>query len=315
MVLRKKSFVVACLVLPLILGVYANLCRAQSSSAHKFESERVSWRSLHFKEDRFIGKVEIRAQLAVLPAKAAVEQLLAVPQAEALQPSGATIVSITVESGIHPLFGSNEILKTHSWFNPHDAAALQRVRLRHGDKIWQKSYRFQPHGVYHQRKQPADKKQLESAPEQWTTFEKRFYQYNGEDHKCAAVLEPSALLYLASVMDFSEQRVPLNLCVFDKQQLHRVTVTAGGARQLKVNYLERSPRKQIRRKGTIDAIKISFQPRSLAPPNAVQEEFSFLGLKGDFDIYIDQASGIPVQVSGKISTFGDVDIRLQQVSF
>jgi len=315
MILRQKSFAAVCLALLLIHGLSVGLCQAQSSYATNFASDRVSWRSLHFKEDRFFGKVEIEVQLAVLPAKAAAEQLLVVPLAEALQPSGATIITIVVDSDIKPFLGSNEILKTQSWFNSKDAAALQRIRLRQGDKIWQKSYCFQPDGVYHERKKPVGKKQLELPPAQWTTFEKRFYQYNGEDHKCTAVLEPSALLYLASVMDFSEQKVPLSLCVFDKQQLYRVTATAGEVRQLKVNYLERSPGKQIRREGSIDVTRISFQPNSLRPKNDESEELSFLMLQGDFDVFIDQSSYIPVRVSGKSDGLGKIDIRLQAVAF
>ena len=252
-------------------------------------------------------------RLAALPAIEAADQLIVVPQADALQPSGATVISITVDSNINPLFGSNEILKTQSWSNSDDAAALQLVRLRQGGKIWQKSYRFQPSGVYHQRKKPADKKQLELPQEQWSTFEKKFYRYDSKNHQCPAVLENSELLYLVSVIDFTEQKVPLSLCVFDKQQLYRVKITAEGSRQLKVNYLERSQDQQIRRKRVIDVIKITCQPHSLTAPDEASDEFSFLGLKGDFDIFVDPASRIPVQVSGKIPTIGKIDITLQEV--
>jgi len=314
MIVHKKSFVVVALVLLLILDLSTNLCRAQSSFSIQFEPDRLPWSLLSFKTDSLFGKVATEVRLAALPAKEAGHLLIAVPQADALQPSGEAVISITVDSNIDPLIGPREILNTRSLCNPHDAAALQLVRLRQGGKVWQKSYRFQPDGVYHQRKKPVDKKQLELPPEQWTTFEKRFYQYNGKDHQCPAVLETSELLYLASVIDFKEQKAPLSLCVFDKQQVHRVTVIAGGARQLKVNYLERSPGKQIRREGTVDVIKISFQPRALVSADTAPEEFSFLGLKGDFDIFIDQASRIPVQVSGKISAIGKVDISLQEVN-
>jgi hypothetical protein len=92
-------------------------------------------------------------------------------------------------------------------------------------------------------------------------------------------------------------------------------VSVDGLRTVKVDYLEKSGTHQTRRNNAIEAIKISFQPRSLALNNEDPEEFSFLGLKGDFDIYVDQDSGLPVQVSGKIATFGKIDIRLQTVEF
>jgi hypothetical protein len=253
-------------------------------------------------------------RLAALPAREAADLLLAVPQAEALRPSGATVISITVDSHIDPLIGPKEILNTRSLCNSNDAAALQRVRLRQGDKIWQKSYRFLSNGVYHQRKKPSGKQHHELPPNQWKSFETRLYQYNGNDSECPAVLEPGELLYLVSVINFTGQKSALRLCVFDKSQLYRVTVTAEESRQLKVNYVERLPDKQFRREGAIDAIKISFQPRVLDPEDKKPEEFSFLGLQGDFDIFIDKTSRIPVRVSGKIAAFGKVEINLQEVS-
>jgi len=128
-------------------------------------------------------------------------------------------------------------------------------------------------------------------------------------------LEPSSLLMVASVIKKMKPDTPLQLCVFNRNQLHQVKVFVDGSRALKVNYLEKSGTKQTRRDNEIDTIKISFQPRSLALNNEDPAEFSFLGLKGDFDIYVDQDSGLPVQVSGKITTFGKIDIRLQTVEF
>ena len=315
MIKCPKRFRVVCLVLLLTYGLSADLCPAQSSSTTKFESASLPWSRLSFKADSLFGKVTTEVRLAALPAKEAGHLLLAVPQADALQPSGEAVISITVDSNIDPLIGPKEILNTRSLCNPYGAAALQLVRLRQGGKIWQKSYRFQPDGVYHQRKKPVDKKQLELPPEQWNTFEKRFYQYNGKDHQCPAVLETSELIYLASVIDFTEQKAPLSLCVFDKQQVYRVTVIAGGARQLKVDYLERSGDNQTRRNDVIDALKISFQPRALVLENEELEIFSFLGFQGEFDIFVDPDSRLPVQVSDKIGTLGRIDIKLKSVEF
>jgi hypothetical protein len=312
MIVRKNSFVVFCLVLILMLGLSANLSRAQSSFSIKFDADRLPWHRLSFKTGSLFGKLTTEVRLASLPAEEAAGMLIAAPQADGLRPSDASVISITVDSNLNPLIGSSEVLNTQSLCNPDDAAALQRVRLRNGRKVWQKSYRFLPDGVYHQRKKPKDKKQLELPPAQWMTAEKEFYPYNGKNLECPAVIEPSEILYLVSVIDFAKQESPLNLCVFDKQQLHRVKIAAGGSRQLKVNYLEKSQEKQSRREGTIDAFKISFQPSALVSEDQAPEEFSFLGLKGDFEIYVDGASGIPLQVSGQATGIGKVDIRLDE---
>jgi hypothetical protein len=38
-----------------------------------------------------------------------------------------------------------------------------------------------------------------------------------------------------------------------------------------------------------------------------------MGLKGDFDIFIDKVSRIPVRISGKIPGFGKVEFKLGEV--
>jgi hypothetical protein len=314
MLLPKNYLVSVGLVLLLILDLSVNLCQAQSSAPDKFESPPIPWSLLSYQANSIFGKVTTEIRLAALPAEEAADLLIAVPQGgEVLPELDSTIMTITVHSDIKPLFGSNEILKAQAWYDPKDVKVLQRDRLRLGKERWQKSYRFTNQGVFRLRTKPQNSKEDELPPEQWTRIREAFYAYNHEGRNCAAVLEPSGLIYLVSANDFKIQELPLNLCVFNKKQLHRLNVSFAGHRRLAVNYLEKTGGNQIRREKHIDAVKISFQPRALVPEDKESEEFSFLGLKGDFDIYLDKASNLPVLVSGKISTLGKVDIKLQEV--
>ena len=315
MAVQKKKIFLTCLMLVLLSALMADVCPAQSPLSIQFDPDRLPWRRLSYKADNFFGKVATDVRLEALPAKAAADLLLPVPKMDALQPSGATVISITVDFQINPLIGSIENLTTRSLCNPRDGAALQRVRLRQGDKVWQKSYRFQADGVYHERKRPVGKKKQEMPLDQWKTFEQRMYEYQPNHSECPAVLEPSELLYLVSVVDFRAHKSPLSICVFDKQHLHRITMTAGGTRQLKVNYLERSPGRKTRREGPIDVVKISFQPRTMDSDNTKGEEYSFMGLQGDFDLYVAVATHIPVQIDGQIPGIGKLHFRLSEVEF
>ena len=65
----------------------------------------------------------------------------------------------------------------------------------------------------------------------------------------------------------------------------------------------------------MDTVRISFKTRAQVPRGEQPEQFSFMGLKGDFEIYIDPARRIPVQVSGQIARIGKIHIRLQAVEF
>ena len=121
------------------------------------------------------------------------------------------------------------------------------------------------------------------------------------------------MLYIVSAIDITLTKKPLNFCVFNKKQLHSVQMNIAGLKQIKVHYTEIVGENEVLIQDEIETIKVSCKTRSLAGPTQDAEAFSFLGLKGGFDIYIDKVSRVPVQVSGRIAAFGTVDIRLQNV--
>ena len=287
----------------------------KTAFAFESDADKVLWNHLSYRAKSIFGKVTTDVRLLAVPVEEVADLLITDPAGEALQPSGATVFTLTIYSNINPLFGSDEILKTQSWFDPDGAGALQRVRLRQGKDKWQKSYRFTKKGVFRLRKKPKDSREENLTLDQWTKIRNHFYLYGDKGLGCPQILEPASLLYIVSAIDLTTAHPPLNLCVFNKKQLHLVKVSVGGSQSLKVNYLENQGDNQTRVDKKIDTIKISFQPRSLAPTDIEPEEFSFLGLKGDFDIFFDQVTNLPVQVSGKISAFGKVDIKLEEVSF
>jgi hypothetical protein len=303
-----------CLLIFFSFGWHSLSGVGKTVSAFEIDADKVLWNHLSYRAKSIFGKVTTDVHLMAVPVEEVADLLIRDPAGEALQPSGATIFTLTVYSNINSLFGSDEILETQSWFDPNGAGALQRVRLRQGQDKWQKSYRFTQHGVFRLKKSPKDSREENLPLDQWTKIKNRFFLYGDKGPGCPRILEPASLLHIVSAIDLTTAHPPLNLCVFNKKQLHLVKVSVGGSQSLQVNYLEKLGDSQIRVDKKIDTIKISFQPRSLAPTDIEPEEFSFLGLKGDFDIFIDKTRHIPVQVSGKIAAFGKVDIFLQEVT-
>jgi len=314
MLRRGINLGIGCLSLFVILGLSVNWSRAESSLLNKIEPDRISWSRLSYKTNSFFGKATTGVQLATLPAEEITDLLMAVPQGEVVQASGSTIMTITVHSDIKPLFGSNEILKTQAWCDPGDLKALQRDRQRLGNEKWQKRYRFTDKGVFRLRRKPKDSREENLSLDQWTKVRNHFYLYGDKDRGCLQILEPLSLLYIVSAIDLTSTKKPLNLCVFNKKQLFSVQMNIAGLIPIKVHYAEIVAGNEVLKRGEIDTIKISVKTRSLAEPNQEKEKFSFLGLNGDFDIYIEKTSRTPVQVSGRIATFGNVDIRLQTVN-
>ena len=297
------------------LGCFDASGAAESSAACEAETGQVIWKRLAYQGKHFLGKVETTVSLTELSALAAQKVLISIPEGSPLQVSPAPVKVIDVQSAVNPLFGGPDFAGSQAWFSPGDAAALQRIRYRKGDDIWQITYRFTEKGVYRLRKKPGHGEEKNLAPEHWTKIKESFYPYPDKRPGSQAVMEPAGLMYLASARVFMEQSAPRRLYVFDRKQLHEVTVHVSGRLRLKASYIEKNRENDIQREGMIDALKISFKPRALTPRDEQPEDFSFMGLKGDFDIYIDAATGVPVQISGRISRIGKVDIRLQTLAF
>lgn len=309
------AIVLACAVSLAATGFFNAFGAVKSSQALEPTAGQVLWKHLSYRGKHFLGKVETVVSLADLPAEEAQGLLISIPEGSPLQALTTHLMVIDVQSVADPLFGANNLTGSRAWFTPGDAAALQRIRSRKGDDIWQNTYRFAEKGVYRLRKKPGGVDEKKLAPEHWTKIKASFYPYQDRGSGSQTVLEPTVLLYLVSALDFMKPTAPRSLYVFDRKQLHQVQVHVDGLQRLKVSYIEKNPGKDIRREGMIDTVKISFKPRALVPRDEQPEDFSFLGLKGNFEIYIDAATRIPVQVSGQISGIGTVQIRLQTVEF
>ena len=170
-------------------------------------------------------------------------------------------------------------------------------------------------GVSRVRKTPGSPEKNDDTPVQWSNIKESFYPYTLNSACCPHVLEPLVLLFIVSAIDFESDSVPLSFCVFNKKQLHQVQIRKAGVQRLKIDYLEKVAESEVRRKRKIEAVKFSINTRSLAGKEKKTEPFSFLGKKGDFDIYLDKIVKIPVQVCGHIPGFGEVKIRLQKIEF
>jgi len=313
MIVLFTKIVLAGSVVLATLGFFNASGAAESSAACEPETGQVVWKRLTYQGKHFLGKVETVVSLTELSAKEAQGVLIPIPEGSPLQASTTHVMVIDVQSAVDPLFGAHDLTGSQAWFNPGDALALQRIRSRKGDDIWQNTYRFTEKGVYRLRQKPTGADGKKMAPEHWTKIKESFYPYQEKRPGSQVVMEPTGLLYLASARAFMEQAAPRSLYVFDRKQLHEVKVQVSGRLRLKVSYIEKNQKNNMRREGMTDTLKISFKPRALAPSDQPPEEFSFMGLRGDFEIYIDAATAIPVQISGQIPRIGKVHIRLQAV--
>ena len=309
----KNNTITICFILSVYLLIVATPGHTQGDKTHGVDTDLVFWKSLSFETKNFFVTLNTNIHFEIFTAEKIKTSLIQTPEGTALQASGPKIFVITVESVIDPLMGSTEYIQSKAWCDPINMAALQRIRLRQGEKDWQKTYRFTCKGVFRRKKETTPSAKTNLSVKRQTDISESFYPYDFKKTECLYVLEPSEMFIIASLFAGSLESESLNLCVFSKKQAYHIDVHASELKRLKVDYIEKSTKNEVRRNGYIDSIKISFKIRPSAKKNQQNNEFSFLGLKGDFDIYIDEASRIPILVSGQIPMFGKVDLSLDTV--
>ena len=228
-------------------------------------------------------------------------------------PQTAQATEMKINTTIDPRVRSPVNIHNRIWFNPADASALGRIRLRRGEDDFKKIYRFTEQGVFRHRIEPKNKKEASLEPVQWTDIKDSFYPYDLTRLGCPFVSERSLLVFILSAVDFSKNNDPLSLCVFGKRQLHRVQLRKQGVYPLSVNYIKKTQQTAIRKEGTIKTIKKKITAEPMESDLEEAENFSFLGFHRNIVIYIEPTSRLPIQASGIIPTIGTAQLKLNEV--
>ena len=313
MILRKNNIAIFLLILIFCNGILFSSGWAQSVSHLKLDANRVPWTYLSFHTKNFWVEVSTDIQMRSPRASDLDAVLLASPRGIPIKPQTPSAAEMTINTTIDPRFRSPVNIYNRIWFNPSDAAALGRIRLRRGEDDFKKIYRFTDQGVFRHRIEPKDKGEARLEPDKWTDIKDTFYPYDPDRLGCAAISERSLLIFILSAATRFEGNDPMSVCVFGKRQLHRVQLRKEGTRPIKINYIEKSQQVETRKEGTVRALKIAITAQPIESNLEDVENFSFLGFHKDIAIYIEPTSGLPIQAGGVIPTIGKANLVLEEV--
>jgi hypothetical protein len=295
------------------LAGLSNSTRAQSYSKIKLDLKRVPWIQLWYRIKNFSVEVNAQVQLESLPAAEVEAALIKSPRGVPIEAWRPESNRITVNYIVDSIFLPPVKTINQVWFNPEDATALGRIRLRRGNADFKKIYRFTEQGVFRHRREPKDQQETSKEPENWTDVKDTFYAYDLDQLGCHNVTERTVMIYIASAAELSKSMQPLSFCVFGRRQLFHVRLKPEGFHSLKVDFIEKKQQSEMRRQGEIEALKIALEVQPLPSDLDKVEDFSFLGFQENIAIFIDPVSGLPIQISGIISKVGKATIKLSEV--
>ncbi|MCP4655072.1 MAG: hypothetical protein GY856_06590 [bacterium] len=302
----RAASILAPVTLAIVLGTAGPPAFGQDPEANGFDPTRVSWTRLRFRAEKLFLTAYSEVELKTLRTPEVASALIASPRSVALMPSGPQTLLLALESSS----GSRDSL-VRVWFSPHDAAALQRLKLRGGKKAYKKIFRFTRDGTYSLRTAPENRRQGRLPPEQWGRVEEFFYPVSSGS-SCPAISEPSLLFYVISAARLAAGGEPVRICVFSRKSVIPLEIAVRGSRRLAVDYSEASAQAERRRTEEITATEIGIKVPEL-DDEGEKADFKLLGLGGDVAIFIEESSRIPVQVSGRIPGLGKIDVKLIEV--
>ena len=308
-----KTFLMFALLGGLILFAgFSNSMGSPSYSQLKLDANRIPWTHLTFESKSFMADVTAQLQLESMSADDVKAALLKNKQGDALPIPNTGAYKLTSKT-LMDIIGRSPIkMDNQVWFDPSDATALGRIRLRLGEDEQKKEYRFTKQGVFRHRKEPKDDQEAKQGPDKWTDEKDTFYAYDLPELGCTNVSERLLLVYIASTAKELENDKPLSLCIFGKRQLFQVQLTSAGSENIEVDYVEKKQQTEQRRQAKIKAHKIVLESRPLKSDLEEAENFSFLGFQKNIAFFIDPESNLPIQLSGEIPRAGNSTLKLQK---
>ena len=309
---KKMQALILTLILLLLGGSFRHLW-AQSDSGHLLEldANRIRWSQLVFSAKSIWADVTVDVRLepqskarmqTELPANRQGDPI-PTPDAGGYRMTTDIVTDVALKSPVHK--------KNHVWFIPHNGTALGRIRLRRGKDDSKKLYRFTQQGVFRHRQEPKNKQETMLKPENWTDTADRFYPYSLQQSGCANVTDRLLLVYIAAAAGMQANSQPLSVCVFGKRKLFQVRLKPAGNQSIKSDFAEINPQAETRRQGKLNALKIDLEIEPLASESAIDENFSFLGLRDNISVLIETATNLPIQIRGDIPSAGKAVLNLQ----
>jgi len=288
----------------LSLNSYPLLAQPQES---ELDPSRVKWTRLYYKTYIVFFSMKIRANLNQLPLSDSKKALLSPKEGQGTMPKQDPSYRIDLDTKI---LGRKSLISL--WFDP-DGSAFQRIQTDTGSKKRVKTYRILKNGYYSRQSKPKEH-EVDLPPHKWTEIGEGKNKFDKLPPAGAIVAEPTALYYLVSASNLDKPGDKFQKYIFTKYGIYQLNLHAVDYKKIEVNYKSRDGDKERSISNEeFNTLHIKMNAVPLDPSG--KDDFDFLGMKGDIDLYIDPETRVLVQISGNADIVGYTDIQLKEVTF
>ena len=294
------------ILLTLFIGFNSYPLLAQTQDS-KLDPSRVKWTNLYYKTYIIFFSMKIRANLNQIPLKDSNKALLTPKEGQGTIPEQDPTYRIDLDTKI---LGRKSFISL--WFDP-DGSAFQRTQTDTGSKQRVKTYRILKNGYYSHQTKPKENEE-DLPPNKWTEVGEGKKKFNKLPPAGAIIAEPTALYYLVSASTLDKPGDKFQEYIFTKYGIYQLNLHAVDYKNIEANYTSREGgKKRSIRDDEYKTLHIRMNAVPIDPTE--KDDFDFLGMKGDIDLYIDPDTRVLVQISGNADIVGYTDIMLQEVKF
>ncbi len=267
------------------------------------DQRNIKYTKLNYEASKFLLSFDTDITLSKKPLSEAVNGLVTPKDNNALVSESGFIYMVSTDS---TFFGKHSTYT--SWFS-ENAAVLQKLRELRGKKNNGKLYRFAQNGKYDFRKNFDNENYVIDLGEV-KNWGNSFAAYPTAVNEGQVVSESSALLYLVSQLKLRNPGDETNLILYSSGQLINTRLVVQEKIRLDADFNIVSGSGSQRFNGKRDAIKILVEP--VDSQGRPVKDLEIMGLEGDISMYIDEATRLLLQLSGKVEVAGKVNIKLKQ---
>lgn len=302
MVVVRRPWVIAALA-----GVLAG---AAAASGPVFEPVR--WSRLEMGASKLLLSATTTVTAENVPAARAARDLDFPPEGTPVLARGPVVTVLTIESALP--FGRRE--RTTVWLDPKDGTSLQRSKLVSGRKQYWKVYRYTKEGYYQWRVSPASPREEALPPEHWTNRSGHLVAASPQLPRGAVISDSYALLYLASAGRLERHGGRMKMMILAEEQPLELSFESDGSVQMAIDLREHGSDGVRHRREMVVARRVRVTARTLealSRPGLV--DLGFLGMRGELQMFIEIATGLPIRIVGRTSKVGELTVDLRGVEW
>ncbi len=266
----------------------------------------VPWKALHFEARKLVLSATSVVRSEVVPAGSLAHTLREPPETMGV-PLPAWVVQVSVETDLP----GKRREQVRVWLDPNTFAALQTHKRTFGKRPYEKVFRYVTGGYFEWRRAPVNEREGLLPPQAWSDLREGWTGSSEVSAATTVLTDPYALLYLASAAQLHRPGRSFTASIASRGRLVELTFADGGLTQKRVDYLERWPGGERRRRteALVRLLTVS-AAGSAGDRGGERVELGFLGMQDGLVITLDAASGIPVELFGRTHAVGSLVVRL-----